>query len=111
MKWPILTCPFCRGRLPNEEVWPGKPLVCPRCSEQLQPETRQLHLSGLIALGITVTACYLFGLRGLWLVGATIVFWFPIGVLWEFIFARIVPPRFEKYTGPEEKPIRLHLND
>jgi len=110
MKWPTLICPFCHGRLPNEQVWPGRPLICPICSEKLQPEKRQLYLSGLIALGLSIAACYLFGVRGLRLVAATIVLWFPIGVAWEFIFARIVPPRFERYE-PHEKMIRLHLNE
>jgi hypothetical protein len=114
MNWPTLTCPFCRGRLPNEKVWPGKPLICPTCSQELQPEDRQLHISGTIALGLTLAGCYLFGLRGLWLVGAVVVLWFPIYIAWEFIFVRIVPPRFEKYQSAEkstEKYITLHLHD
>jgi len=103
MKWPVLTCPFCRGRLPNEEVWPGKPLVCPTCSQELQPEMRQLYLAGVIGLGLTFGGSYLFGLRGLWLVAATVVLWFPITLAWDFIFVRIKPPRFEKYGGTKKQ--------
>ena len=110
MKWPTLTCPFCRGRLQNEGLRPGKPLVCPTCSEKLQPQMRQLHVSGAIALGLTVAACYLFGLRGLWLLGAVIFLWFPIYIAWDFLFVRIVPPRFERYE-PREKHIGLHLDE
>ncbi len=102
MKWPVLTCPFCRGRLPNEQLWPGKPLVCPTCSQELQLERRQLHLSGTIALALTVVACYVFGARGLWLLAASVVFWFPIFVVWEFISSHLMPTRFEKFGGSKE---------
>ena len=44
-----------------------------------------------------------FDLRGLWLGLATIVFWFPVLVAWNFIFPRIVPPRLEAYV-PKETP-------
>ena len=103
MKWPVLTCPFCRGRLPNDEVKPGKPLVCPTCSEELQPEMRQLYISGMIGFGLSVAVSYLLGFKGLWLIGAIIILWFPIYVLWDFIFVRIVPPYFEKYEGERPK--------
>ncbi len=110
MKWPTLTCPFCGERLPNEELRTGKPLVCPTCSEKLQPQMRQLQVSGTIALGLTVAACYLFGLRGLWLLGVVILLWFPIYVVWDFLFVRIVPPKFERYER-REKYIDLHLDE
>lgn len=83
--------------MPNTELYPNRPLVCPTCAAELQPSTRQMQLSGFIALCLTVALGYGFGLRGLWLVAATIVFWFPIYIVWEFIFARIVPTRFERW--------------
>jgi len=110
MKWPILTCPFCSGRLPNTELHLRPPFVCPTCSEKLQYQTRQLHVSAAISLGLTVAACYLFGLRGLRLFGAVILLWFPISLVWEFIFVRIVPTRFERYQRPE-KYTGLHLDE
>ncbi len=71
---------------------------------------RQLHVSGAIALGLTVAACYLFGLRGIRLLGVVILLWFPIYVAWDFLFVRIVPPKFERYER-REKYIGLHLDE
>ena len=56
-----------------------------------------MWLSGFVALCLTAVLAYGFGLRGLWLLGATILFWFPIAIIWDFIFIRIVPPRFERW--------------
>ncbi len=99
MRWPTLKCPFCGGILPNTEVWPNRPLTCPTCSRQLQLEKRQGYFSALIALGLTVLLAYFSGLRGFWLIGASALLWFPVFLVWEFIFARIVPTRFEPYGG------------
>ncbi len=103
MKWPTLKCPFCRGILRNTELHTGPPFVCPSCGAELQYSRRELWLSGFIALCITVAVLHLLGLRARWLVIATIVLWFPIYVAWEFIFVRILPPRFEAYTPKNYK--------
>ena len=106
MKWPILKCPFCGGRLPNTQVWPNRPLTCPTCSRELQPEMRQLYLSGLIGLGLTMVLVYLLGLRGLWFFGGVVFLWFPVCLVWDFIYVRIATPRFEPYGGKDS-----HNND
>jgi hypothetical protein len=62
---------------------------------------RQLYLSGLIALGLTIALTYFLGLRGFWLLGAIVLIWFPVYLIWEFIFARIVTTRFEPYGGKD----------
>lgn len=62
---------------------------------------RQIDLGNLIALAITIFLCYVFGLRGFWLFAASVVLWFPVLVVWTFIFLRIVRPRFEPYVGKE----------
>jgi hypothetical protein len=73
------------------------PLKCPGCSRLLQPARWQLRLSGLIALGLTVILCRLLGIQGFWLLVATLILWFPVYVIWDFTFMRIVTPRFEAY--------------
>jgi hypothetical protein len=103
MKWPTLKCPFCGGILPNTEVYPDRPLVCPTCAAQLQSSEHQLWLSGFIALCITLAALYFLGLRGAWFAFATILLWFPVYVFWDFIFLRIVPPRFESYHPKDHR--------
>jgi len=104
MKWPVLKCPICNATLDNREVRHGKPLVCPSCSASLQPSSRQGNIGGLAALAIAICICYLFGLRGLWLLVASVIIWFPVGVVWMFVFYRIVPPRFEPYRPPSPLP-------
>lgn len=97
MKWPTLKCPFCGGILPNREARPGKPLTCPVCSRQLQPSRWQMRLSGVIALILTIALCRFLGVHGFWLPAAIIALWFPICVIWDFVFVRIVSPKFEAY--------------
>ena len=98
MRWPVLNCPFCGGVLPNTEVKAGRPLTCPGCSRQLQMATGQLYLSGLIGLCLDTALCLLIGLRGLTLLVAIVLLWFPVYVAWDFIFVRLVKPRFEAYV-------------
>jgi hypothetical protein len=97
MKWPLLKCPTCNATLDNREVRAGKPFVCPSCSESWQLSNRQGNIGGLAALAITICACYLFGLRGLWLVVASVIMLFPVFVAWMFLFYRTLPPQFEPY--------------
>src|SRR5438067_711709 len=95
MRWPVLNCPFCGGVLPNTEVKAGRPLTCPSCSRQLQMSRGQLNLVAVMALGLTVAAGLLFGLRGLTLAVAVVLLWFPAYVASGFVFMRLVKPRFE----------------
>jgi hypothetical protein len=114
MKWPILKCPFCAGILPNSDHHPGKPIRCPRCAALLQPSTSRGALSAFIGLCFTLVVCYLLGLSGAWFFVAAMVLWFPVFVVWEFIFERLTPPRFETYVPPPPglgyKIISLGLN-
>ena len=103
MKWPILKCPFCGGVLRNTDVLPGKAVVCPSCAAQLQQSDRQLQLYGLIALSITLAGLCLLNVRGIWLVTATILLWFPVYVICCSVLDRIVPPRFEVYVPKDYK--------
>jgi hypothetical protein len=103
MKWPTLNCPFCGGILRNTDLHKGEPLICPVCGAKLQHSTSQLHLSGFIALCVALLVLYLLGLRGIWLVVTTVLVWFPVYVAWDFVFTRIVPPRFEAYVPKDYK--------
>ena len=95
----VFKCPFCGGVIPNEDLRIGQPVTCPTCSRQLQMARWQLYLSGLIALGLTLAGCHIIlDLRGFWLGVATLILWFPVYVVWDFMFLRILPPRFEAYV-------------
>lgn len=126
--WPTLKCPLCGGVLPNREVklnplfgrvLPNTngqviklnyPVVtCPTCSQPLQFARWEQALDGLIALGLAVVLSLLLGIRGLWLVGAAVVLWFPMVVIWEAILGRIMPPHFEAYVPKEIPKLSLSL--
>jgi uncharacterized paraquat-inducible protein A len=97
MKWPTLKCPFCSGLLRNTDLHRGEPIVCPSCDAKLQHSTSQMYVSALIALCIVVAVLYFLGVRGIGLTVGTVVLWFPAYVVWEFIYSRIVPTRFETH--------------
>lgn len=103
MKWPTLNCPLCGGVLRNTDLHRGMPLVCPTCDAKLQHSSHQLWLPGFIALCIDLAILYFVGLRDIWLAVATILLWFPVYVICDFIFVRMVPPRFEAYTPKDYK--------
>jgi hypothetical protein len=67
-----------------------------------------MRLSGVIALLLTIVACRFLGVRGFWLPVASIALWFPIYVIWDFAFVRIVSPKFEVY-GRKDSGSHLQL--
>src|SRR5579863_8390935 len=95
----IFKCPFCGGIIPNTNLKIGQPVTCPSCSRLLQPARWQLTLSGVIAVGLTLFGCHiLLGLGGVWLAAATLILWFPMLIVSDLIFCRIVPPRLVAYV-------------
>lgn len=111
MRRPILKCPFCDGVLPNTELRPGRPLKCPSCCRPLQLARWHIRISGLIALGLTMTLCRFLNLGVLWLFGATILLWFPIYVIWDALFVWISNPRFEAYVPKAAVKSGVYLLD
>jgi hypothetical protein len=109
MKWPTLKCPFCGSILPNRQYKAGTPSICPGCSERLRLARWYLHLTSASALALTLVVCFLFGLRGLWLIVATVLLWFPIDVVWNHFFARVFPPRFERHP-PDDSGTKPSAN-
>jgi hypothetical protein len=62
------------------------------CSRQAD-----IYIGELAAITIAICICYLFGLRWLWLLFASLIMWFPVYLACMFVFTRIVPPQFELY--------------
>src|SRR2546426_9611267 len=102
MRRPTLKCPFCGSILPNREYKARRPLTCPGCSERLRLSRWYLHLNSLIALVLALLLCLFFGLRGLWLFLAVVLMWFPVAVVWDFLFGRIFSPKFERYPSSSD---------
>jgi hypothetical protein len=92
--------------VPNDRLSFRGPVACPNCSRQLKYSRWQLNLSGLIALVLTAIACWGFGMRGFLFFASTIVLWFPVYVVWDLIFLRLVPPALEAYRDEDLRPSR-----
>ena len=101
--WPTFKCPFCAGIIPNREFPASGPITCPTCSRQLQLSRRYSKFISRIGTVLTLALCYLLGLRGLRFFAAFVIFWFPVLLAWDFIFIRVIPPRFEAYAPREPK--------
>ena len=98
-----LLCPFCGGIFPAENLRTHEPYTCPHCLRQLQWSRRRLNVSGIIAVLVTASLCYGFGIRGWRLVPATILLWFPVLVVSDYALSLLVRLRFEAY-----EPKRSH---
>ena len=110
MRWrPLLKCPFCGGALRNEELYPGKPLVCPSCSQPLQIATWHAQLNGYIALVLTLILCLLLGFRGIQLFVSTVILWLPVRIIWAFVSIQIFGLRFESYTKEKAGISLFHI--
>jgi hypothetical protein len=98
MRWPTLKCPSCGGTIPNTQFAAGRPLTCPSCSQQLRISGWYMNLSNLTALGLSLGVGFIIGYKGLWLAVVAGLLWFPINIAWNFLFVRLIPPRFEVYV-------------
>lgn len=104
---PTFKCPFCRSIVTSQYV-AGRPLTCQDCHRELQISRWYLNLAGWAAIGVTFIFCLLLGLRGLRLLIAAVVLWFPISLLCTFLLNRAIPPPLEPYVpkvhGVPKKP-------
>lgn len=60
------------------------------------------------AMGLALIFFFVLGLRGLRLLIATIVTWFPFLLICTFLLNRIMPPRLEPYAVKEPKDSDSH---
>jgi hypothetical protein len=94
---PTFKCPSCGEIIPNRYK-AGQPLTCPGCLKQLKPSRRYLNFAFCSAIGLTVLICFLLGFRGVWLLVAALLLWFPVDFVWMFLYVRLFPPKFEPYS-------------
>ncbi len=60
-------------------------------------------------IGLTLIFFYMLGLRGLRLIVATVVMWFPVLIVSTFLLDHIVPPRLEAYKPKDGSGSTLFL--
>ena len=75
----------------------GAPWTCRSCSHQFRLSRTYGNLLAWGAMALTAIFFYLLGLRGLRLVIAIIVMWFPCLLVCTFLVDRIMPPKLEPY--------------
>ena len=89
-------CPFCDGIITNTYV-SGEPLTCQNCQHQLMISPWHLRLTSVGGTVVTILLCVVLGLRGVRLLVAIVILWFPFSLLWTFLLNALVPPRLEAY--------------
>lgn len=108
MRWPTLKCPFCGAVLPRRDYNANVPTVCPGCGRQLRVANWYQNLLMSLGVALTLTACYVVGLRGWRLLLATALLFFPATVFTIFMFAQIFRtpvelwPAEKKVDGPDD---------
>jgi hypothetical protein len=64
-------------------------------------------MSGLVGLCITIVLAFWLTSAWPWFLVVTVLLWFPVYVTWDFIFARIVPSKFEAYVPKDQTGAKL----
>lgn len=94
---PVFKCPSCGAVMPNAQYKAGRPWTCPACSGRFRTSRRYENVAGWGSTVLTLAFFYALGLRGLRLLLATAVMWFPAQVISVFVLDRLIPPRLVPY--------------
>lgn len=97
---------MCGAQLKNVQIIAAGPFPCPSCHAQLQAPAYygHLHILGTILLSIFLLGAL--GFRGLRLVVAVLIAFFPILFLTVNLVKYLIPPRIEVYL-PKDTTLRL----
>jgi hypothetical protein len=66
--------------------------VCPHCQRELKVSRFYSTFFGLLALALSYTILFEFGLRDFGLVAGGLVGWFPIAIVQSLTLIRLFPP-------------------
>jgi hypothetical protein len=115
MKASIRSCVKCGVALRRQEIRAAGPFPCPSCHTQLQAVDSYAHWITVSNLVLATGAFFMFGFRGLHLVFAVLLSWFPLQFLMSTLVPRLLPPRIEiaDPRTPFEKlkdPVELRIN-
>jgi hypothetical protein len=102
---PTVKCPFCGATMSNRQYHAGKPWTCPGCSRQLEISQQYLLLTAGSALVLSAGVCFVAGLRGLSLLGGTLVLLIPIDLARIYLRNRVLPLRLTIYSGKDSSAI------
>ena len=92
MRPPILKCPYCHAVITGRYT-AGQPLVCESCHRRLMIAPWHLRITSLGGTVLTIFLCFILGIRGVRLLMAIVVLWFPISLIWTLLLNRLIPPR------------------
>ena len=100
-------CPECGELIEVPKIdFPG-PFRCPACATWLSvPRTYSAAGAGA-ALAISCIGCYLFGLRGVLLLGAMFLGWFPASAIVIIVSLIFFPPRLRVHTDEAQSILKL----
>lgn len=106
MKFLTRSCPRCGAQLEIREILAAGPFPCSSCHAQLQAPESYVGWIGLGNVLALVSAFGLLGLRGLHLLGAVLVAWFPIQFVALGTVKYVLPPKVVEYL-PQDSTLRL----
>jgi hypothetical protein len=100
-------CPFCGTMMPNSKFRASEPWVCPGCSQGLMVSRTWGNAVTWGSIGFTFLVLFILGFRGLRLIVAGIVLWFPVQLLLFGFLDRTFPPKLEPYRAPGKGGLSL----
>ncbi len=88
-----------------------KPWTCRACGGQFRFSDLRGNLLGWGSLGVSAVLPYFLGVRGITLVLAAAVLWFPMGFLFICVFDQLFRPKLQPYARESRESIqRLFTN-
>lgn len=103
LSMPTLECPQCGTKIGKEHFKGRAPWKCPKCAQRLRLSRTYATVSGVVTLALSMTLCAIMGLRGLLLLVAAVLIFFPITVILAVPFAWVIRPSLEPYYSTEEE--------
>ena len=95
MKGPIRSCVKCGAPLKPQEIRAAGPFPCPSCHTHLQAVDSYAHWISVSNLLFSTIVLFAFGFRGLHLLYAVLLSWFPLQFLLSNLVTHLLPPRIE----------------
>jgi len=98
---PRVRCPACRGPISGFDIKAGKPIPCRSCGAYFRVAVWYHNLTSWSVFAIAVGLLYALGVSGWPLALGAALLWFPVYVLWLFLFGHILPLQLEECMPPD----------
>lgn len=104
-----MKCVECGALLSPEEILAAGPFPCPTCHARIQARTAYGHWVYFLSVLFSAGVFYVLGFRGLHLIYAILLAWWPVLFLAMNVVIYLVPPKIE--LAVPRKPISQILSE